>query len=807
MLDGVTPEHTKRTAAKFKKWDDYISEGGTSEYMLELLSDPSIYIYAFFRDPYGNPLKVYSYQDILLNVHHPRTLIPASNQVGKSFYLCLKHIMFGLRNPGTTSLILSRSMFQAKDLMTQIRSLLKLSVLDFKTTIGETENKTELTFRHISEDGKELKDSRIICAPASETALGFAVSLLSGDEFGFWDTDTKHMYYQVLQPRTYHTKGSIQIISNPNGTENFMYELWLSEEFYKYRVTFLDCPGNTKEEFDKLCATMPQAQIDSTLLGKFTMGSGAYFTTEEINQMLVKRSNLLPPKALMKKPFYVFLDLAKVNDRTVRYIGVPTETSGVYVYETFEYKEKTPYNEIVEDLKQLILTYGRDLVAAIGFDASGVGSAVEDWIRPLSNFGVRVSPIKFTLQSKSQMYTLLKLLAERNVQEQGTLSGINIPYSDEAKFQFTKLVFKKSNSGNLMIHHENENDRDDFCFVKGTKILTNKGEINIEDLNIGDYVLTRVGYKRIVSKFARFSEVITRCGITGTPDHPFITSKGIVKFKNLKASHIIYTWNEKQSTIKATNFIDIQIQRGNIYEIISGHTQKGINRLSHYIGSFGKFIMVKLKTSIQYIIKTGTVLIIKLKISNVYLKQNTNHIMPKKDYKSQKITTETINCCKKIEKKPKYGTSLKKVKNGILNIIRKVSQKHILKDLRKNVYSAKKSICLLLRNLWHAQLNVMRKISGKRKNLQKVYNFEVEDSHEYFANGILVHNCDGAAGLAYLILDPEHIPSSVTIVPNNDLIVINKPTLALKPSSSEQCECGNWLEITDTQCSYCGKEL
>jgi hypothetical protein len=34
-------------------------------------------------------------------------------------------------------------------------------------------------------------------------------------------------------------------------------------------------------------------------------------------------------------------------------------------------------------------------------------------------------------------------------------------------------------------------------------------------------------------------------------------------------------------------------------------------------------------------------------------------------------------------------------------------------------------------------------IHGKEKGIQRVFDIEVEGAHEYFANGILVHNCDG----------------------------------------------------------------
>ena len=39
--------------------------------------------------------------------------------------------------------------------------------------------------------------------------------------------------------------------------------------------------------------------------------------------------------------------------------------------------------------------------------------------------------------------------------------------------------------------------------------------------------------------------------------------------------------------------------------------------------------------------------------------------------------------------------------------------------------------------------------NSEKQEKQPVYNLTIEDAHEFFANGILVHNCDA---LVYLIL-------------------------------------------------------
>lgn len=73
---------------------------------------------------------------------------------------------------------------------------------------------------------------------------------------------------------------------------------------------------------------------------------------------------------------------------------------------------------------------------------------------------------------------------------------------------------------------------DDICFVAGTKIATPFGDKNIEDLCVGDLVLTSIGYERVVKTTNRIADVITNVGLCGTPNHP-VYSKVTRNYKPL----------------------------------------------------------------------------------------------------------------------------------------------------------------------------------------------------------------------------------------------------------------------------------
>jgi hypothetical protein len=480
VINSITQEMIYKTEKKFKAWDkileNNILEEGTEEeikYAYYLLQDPTIYAYAFFKDP-RNPnkrFKLYTYQDAIINDPHKRIFFAAANQIGKSITLCLKAITFALLNPGKTVLMTSKTLPQSKDLLRQIKSFLQNSRLDFSYDIGDTETKTEIYFRHFKVeevyDEKldktftqrvELPQSRIICVPATEAALGYAVDLALVDELHFYDNG-EYFYKQILQPRTYTTKGQIIIFTNPNGQQGIGWELWNDKNFHRYAFNFLDCPTNTQEEFDKLCEGLTREQIDSTLLAVFTSPEGGFLTLQERKDMQENRSSIIP--SVLTQPIYVFFDWGKSMDRTVRVIGIPIYDNDkewaakVYVYEMLEYPQGTSYTNIIdEDLKNLIINVGMNKVVMVGWDNTGVGRGLEDFTKRVEQLGIMAMPVEFSLENKSRIYTLFKLLAEQK--------RLKIPYLKECDKQLSMLRFKRSSRGHLQVHHENERDRDDF---------------------------------------------------------------------------------------------------------------------------------------------------------------------------------------------------------------------------------------------------------------------------------------------------------------------------------------------------------
>ncbi|WP_010500978.1 polymorphic toxin-type HINT domain-containing protein [Paenibacillus elgii] len=100
------------------------------------------------------------------------------------------------------------------------------------------------------------------------------------------------------------------------------------------------------------------------------------------------------------------------------------------------------------------------------------------------------------------------------------------------------------------------------CFTAGTKVLTDKGEKNIEDIEVGDKVLAKddetgdMAYKEVEWLFQRDVEEtynITVGGeiITTTDEHPFwIIGRGWVESKNLVVGDVLTTSDGKELAIE-----------------------------------------------------------------------------------------------------------------------------------------------------------------------------------------------------------------------------------------------------------------
>lgn len=248
-----------------------------------------------------------------------------------------------------------------------------------------------------------------------------------------------------------------------------------------------------------------------------------------------------------------------------------------------------------------------------------------------------------------------------------------------------------------------------FCFVAGTKISTPSGDRNIEELKVGDEVYTAQGIRKIKRVMNQEKEVITRTfkngsSLTGTADHPIYTlNRDWVNFGDLTVEDICVTKPPcKSKPIKRSFCSMVSYTFGFLSRKIIGlKTTSEIEEESSCMSPFGNLIIKE--SSQMGMLSTTSISIRSTILSTIY------------NFLQEKSTLKYTNG-----------------KSGKLEVITSLIASYAVRILN----------LVVVKNKYLD--TVLKNVGRKHTSLEKrtVYNIEVEDTHTYFSNGILVHNCD-----------------------------------------------------------------
>jgi hypothetical protein len=321
------------------------------------------------------------------------------------------------------------------------------------------------------------------------------------------------------------------------------------------------------------------------------------------------------------------------------------------------------------------------------------------------------------------------------------------------------------------------------CLIGGTMVSTSKGNIPIKDIKINDYVYTLLGLRRVTDAcktavHAQIVQLTLSSGVIlkGTPDHPvFVMGEG---FKSLDAIHHgdkIVSWEKLKHYYMTESYGDaIHIPAIEPVENISTHIHQklytiiytGISGLKRKVVSLQDMLFIT-EMAIQEIIKS---LIWSVLPNNnmMAIMRNNQHltkgaILSGYDHWLQsginqiRVDNGTKYIIKNILNK--YGIS--RYANSVFNAInhikfdilahQEVNFVHTNANLTGGVNPAKKT----KDDIVHSAIEVLLQTNSKKLDSvvdhvvdvidggkADVYNIVVDEAHHYFANGILVSNCD-----------------------------------------------------------------
>lgn len=319
------------------------------------------------------------------------------------------------------------------------------------------------------------------------------------------------------------------------------------------------------------------------------------------------------------------------------------------------------------------------------------------------------------------------------------------------------------------------------CFIAGTLIHTARGQIPIESVTTSDQVLTRAGWRQVLKHAPTGEkEVISRLGLTGTPDHPIWTENaGWRRLDSiLDTDVVLYSWNSLES-LSGEGFTgtDIQIRSGGRIGFTTNEPTRQVD-LSGYIEPSTQNNTDRYQRDITSIMSMRTRSIMSPAICNSLMEQ---HILDNTRLSAGKKTqNSTLRVSKKHVSRPPSGTGPLREELGIASTLDNLWQgdhftpvtvsfvEHLLSLKQKVRRSAATSVT---QNVDETAESITRSesveivektlssTSTQNKKTAVVYTLTVEGQHEYFANGALVSNCDAALyswrkALSYLDFEP-----------------------------------------------------
>ncbi len=450
---------------KFELVKQFISEEDPSKIMFsQLLRDPTTFSYMYFKVD-GKPLKLYPYQDAIINDKYKYKIFRAANQIGKSLLLDTEAARNLIIDHGHAhnEAIISKSLPQSTFQMRRVKALLNTAKLNWSEEKGDSDSMSVISHDVKDEKGKIKYTNLCICVPPTESLLGYDLHKINLDEFEYWDIDIKYFFNQIAQPRTYTTKGSITIFSNPNGQDNFVADLEEqllingNKKWHTYIFNYLDKPGNTKEEYDELKNELSRQEFESTVAAIRSISDRCYFSPEEIEKSYKKGLTELD---MMGKQLYFFLDVGAKHDRSCLVGGYieQDEDNPKFVHLNIPlihlYPQGYPLTRVVgvdvdesdgwhyeKSVKDYIEEWDKEgMVPIFGYDITG-----NEGMKPLfESINIIGSDVVFSGPNKSGFYQRFKWFMEKGLLHR-------IKHKDWEK-QASQLIVNKGQRGYLLIN-------------------------------------------------------------------------------------------------------------------------------------------------------------------------------------------------------------------------------------------------------------------------------------------------------------------------------------------------------------------
>jgi hypothetical protein len=342
---------------------------------------------------------------------------------------------------------------------------------------------------------------------------------------------------------------------------------------------------------------------------------------------------------------------------------------------------------------------------------------------------------------------------------------------------------------------------DDACLVAETMVLTLNGNKPIKKVKVGDAVWTPFGFRKVLfSGCTGEKEVFDNGIIQGTFNHKIYNQidnrfQALDSFTCINSYDILSLRSMILWQITKECFLmefGIQKQRRDFIISLKAYQIKTGKILNNCTKLFMNFIQDrKFKKGFIFTIKILIGIIMSFLIWSYFRLMGIFHCTPKGILNAQNLGRQPKNKCKRTRNWQKNGIKVQKGKSGIGNILLNLWGKLgeikgngfvriVIKNIRRifihknsvqsyvgHTQEAKPTESLLSVNIVgksyrlekdlnqhksFVQKNATMQINGKK---EKVYNLTIKDAGCFYANGVLVSNCDSFASLGREAFNPK----------------------------------------------------
>lgn len=309
----------------------------------------------------------------------------------------------------------------------------------------------------------------------------------------------------------------------------------------------------------------------------------------------------------------------------------------------------------------------------------------------------------------------------------------------------------------------------DHCFVAETMVTTIDGLKKIIDINVGDSVLTSEGFKGVLIKWNNGVQQVNKyllqldtltISLTCTPDHLIKTNVGWIKISQLESGMTInlssHLMGKDSNFTKEKNILITGLKKciSTYGNILTGKLKKGnISTIKMVTSGIIKLIILNVKQGVL----TWPIMVRKglQKIRNGLKNSGKNRLLPpmpgnKLQKAGRAIGSGQLNSSlangiyqkRNVKIAPKYLSQLIPLQNSApMTVNLQIEESQELTMKKEHVIFAEKSLQQI--NIQELKA-VVRNVEFHSIGLREVYDLTVDEVHEYYANGILVHNCIAA---------------------------------------------------------------